>query len=57
MNLELIADAIRTERDLRIRRTSLSGLYLETSNGHRLSATLSRPATPAQPRGLVVSGS
>jgi hypothetical protein len=57
MNLELIAGAISAERNLRIERTSLSGLYLETSNGQRLSATLARPATPAQPRGLVVSGS
>ena len=54
MNLELLAQAIRTERELRIKRTSLSGLYLEGGNGKRLAQTLARPLA-VTPREFVPS--
>ena len=38
MNLELIANAIRTERELALRRSNLAGLFFDRANGAKLIA-------------------
>jgi len=40
MNLELIANAIRMERELALRRSSLAGLFLDRATGVKLAAAL-----------------
>jgi hypothetical protein len=55
MDLELLIDAYRKERDARQLQTSLRALYAESGNGTSLSDTL-RPAFRHRPEAAPAGG-